>query len=78
MTTLSCTLHGALDLRLTPTEPRALGPHDVRLRLERGADGSYRAALPPLPAGRWRAVVDDPRGEWRVVQEDLPAAKGVL
>ena len=45
--------------------------NDLRLRLERGADGTYRAALPPLAAGRWRAVVDDPRGEWRVVQEDL-------
>jgi hypothetical protein len=59
--------------------------YDVRLRLERGADGSYRAALPPLAAGRWRAVVDDPRGEWRVVQDglhaaqgDLPATKGAL
>jgi hypothetical protein len=45
--------------------------NDLRLRLARGADGAYRAALPPLAAGRWRAVVDDPRGEWRVVQEDL-------
>lgn len=45
--------------------------NDVRLRLERAADGSYQAALPPLAAGHWRAVVDDPRGEWRVVQEIL-------
>jgi hypothetical protein len=45
--------------------------NDLRLRLARGADGAYRAALPPLAAGRWRAVVDDARGEWRVVQEDL-------
>ncbi|HEY6966612.1 MAG TPA: FixH family protein [Burkholderiales bacterium] len=45
--------------------------NDLRLRLERGADGAYRGALPPLAAGRWRAVVDDPRGEWRVVQEGL-------
>src|SRR6185295_1421762 len=37
--------------------------NDVRLRLERGADGGYQAALPPLAAGHWRAVVDDPRGE---------------
>ena len=43
--------------------------NDVRLRLERAADGSYQAALRPLAAGHWRAVVDDPRGEWRVVQE---------
>ena len=45
--------------------------NDIRLRLERAADGAYRAALPALAAGRWRAVVDDPRGEWRIVQEDL-------
>ena len=51
--------------------------NDVRLRLERAADGGYRAALPPLAAGHWRAVVDDPRGEWRVVQEGLPPAQGV-
>jgi len=43
--------------------------NDVRLRIERRADGSYRTALPPLAAGHWRAVIDDPRGEWRVVQE---------
>jgi hypothetical protein len=45
--------------------------NDVRLRLERAADGAYRTALPPLAAGHWRAIVDDPRGEWRVVQENL-------
>jgi hypothetical protein len=45
--------------------------NDVRLRLERAADGSYRAALPPLAAGHWRAIVDDPLGEWRIVQENL-------
>lgn len=45
--------------------------NDVRLRLERAADGIYRAALPALAAGRWRAVVDDPRGEWRIVQEGV-------
>ena len=45
--------------------------NDVRLRLERAPDGSYEAALPPLAAGHWRAVIDDPRGEWRVVQEKL-------
>ncbi len=44
---------------------------DLQLRLARGADGAYRGALPPLPAGHWRAIVDDPRGEWRVVQEEL-------
>ena len=44
---------------------------DVRLRLERAADGAYAAPLPELAAGRWRAVIDDPRGEWRIVQENL-------
>lgn len=45
--------------------------NDVRLRLERAADGSYGAALPPLPAGHWRLILEDPRGEWRVVREGL-------
>ena len=42
---------------------------DVRLRLERGLDGGYAAALAPLAPGHWRAVIDDPRGEWRIVRE---------
>jgi len=76
-----------ISVRLSGAAPEALflqlahatrAGYDLRLRLVRDADGSYRAALPPLPAGRWRAVVDDPRGEWRVVQEDLPATKGAL
>ena len=29
------------------------------------------AELPPLPAGRWRVALEDPRREWRVVQEGL-------
>jgi len=71
---------GRIAVRLAGAAPEALvvrlahatrAGHDLRLRLERGADGAYRAALPPLPAGHWRAVVDDPRGEWRVVQEVL-------
>jgi hypothetical protein len=45
--------------------------NDVRMRVLRAPDGSYRAALPRLAAGHWRAVVDDPRGEWRVVQEGI-------
>ena len=65
-------------VRLSGAEPPALflglvhatrGGYDVKLRLERAADGIYQSALPPLAAGHWRAVIDDPRGEWRVVQE---------
>ena len=71
---------GQVRVRLRGAEPPALflnlahatrAGFDVRLRLERAADGSYQAALPPLATGHWRAVVDDPRGEWRVVQEGL-------
>ena len=69
-----------ISVRLSGAAPEVLLLHlahatragnDLSLRLERSADGAYRAALPPLAAGRWRAVVDDPRGEWRVVQEVL-------
>jgi hypothetical protein len=44
---------------------------DVRLRLERGPDGGYAAPLPAMAPGHWRAVIDDPRGEWRIVQDFL-------
>lgn len=44
---------------------------DQRLRLARAAPGVYEAELPPLAAGRWRVVIEDPRREWRVVQEGL-------
>ncbi len=69
---------GQVRVRLRGTEPPALflslvhatrAGYDVRLRLERSADGSYGARLPALAAGHWRAVIDDPRGEWRIVQE---------
>jgi uncharacterized protein len=43
--------------------------HDQRLRLERAADGSYEADLGPLPPGRWRIAIEDPRGEWRILKE---------
>jgi len=71
---------GAVRVQLRGAEPPVLflnlvhatrAGNDVRLRIERGADGGYQAALPPLAPGHWRAVVDDPRGEWRVVQEGL-------
>jgi hypothetical protein len=69
---------GRVRVRLRGAEPPVLflsmvhatrAGYDVRLRLERAADGAYAAALPPLAAGHWRAVLDDPRGEWRIVQE---------
>ncbi|MBI4124014.1 MAG: FixH family protein [Betaproteobacteria bacterium] len=43
--------------------------HDLRLRLAPAGAGLYQAELPPLPAGRWRIVVEDPRSSWRIVQE---------
>ena len=52
---LACTLHGALDLRLTPREPRTLGPHDVRLRL--GAGGICGSDLHYYQHGRVGAFV---------------------
>jgi hypothetical protein len=45
--------------------------HDQRLRLARVAPGVYEAGLPLLLPGRWRMVIEDPRGEWRIVQEGL-------
>ena len=56
-------------------EPDALFVHlahatragnDFRLRLAPPAAGLYEAELPPLPAGRWRLSIEDPRREWRV------------
>ena len=43
--------------------------HDVRLRLVPNALGEYAAQLPPLPAGRWSAAIEDARGTWRIVKE---------
>ena len=52
---LACTLHGALDLRLTPVAPRALGPHDVMLKL--GAGGICGSDLHYYQHGRVGAFV---------------------
>jgi hypothetical protein len=69
---------GQVRVRLRGAEPPVLflnlvhatrAGNDVRLRLERAADGGYAAPLPPLAAGNWRAIIDDPRGEWRIVRE---------
>jgi len=45
--------------------------HDQRLRLARVAPGTYECELAPLPAGRWRLILEDPRGQWRIVKEGL-------
>ena len=45
--------------------------HDQRLRLARVAAGVYEAEMPALPAGRWRLILEDPRGQWRIVKERL-------
>jgi len=51
--------------------------HDQRLRLPRVAPGIYETGLPELPAGRWRIVLEDPRGEWRLTPTlTLPLARG--
>jgi len=41
----------------------------MRLRLAPAAKGVYQAELPPLPAGRWRIVIEDPRSTWRIAKE---------
>lgn len=44
--------------------------HDQRLRLTPAKEaGTYEAELPPLPPGRWRIAIEDPRSTWRVVKE---------
>jgi len=44
---------------------------DVRLRLARGADGSYEATLPALAPGRRRVILEDGAGSWRIVRDSL-------
>jgi hypothetical protein len=78
---LSAAIHlepGAIRVELQGAAPEALfvhlahatrAGHDVRLRLARLADGTYGTSLASLPAGRWRAAIEDPRGTWRIVKE---------
>jgi hypothetical protein len=65
-------------VRLSGAAPEALfvhvahatrAGHDQRLRLAPAGAGAYEAALPPLAAGRWRIVIEDPRGTWRITKE---------
>ena len=44
---------------------------DQKLRLARVAPGVYEAQLLPLPPGRWRLLLEDPRREWKILQEGL-------
>jgi hypothetical protein len=43
--------------------------HDQRLRLAPAGGGAYAAGLEPLPPGRWRIGIEDPRATWRIVKE---------
>lgn len=69
---------GSIEVLLEGDKPQALFAHlahatragnDLRLRLAPAAAGTYAAALPPLPPGRWRIVIEDPRGTWRIAKE---------
>jgi len=69
---------GKLQVVLKGEKPEALfahlahatrAGHDMRLRLAPAGAGVYEAALPPLPAGRWRIVIEDPRSTWRIAKE---------
>jgi uncharacterized protein len=69
-----------LRVKLSGAAPEALFVHlvhatragyDQRLRLAPAGEGAYEAALPPLPAGRWRIAIEDPRASWRIVKEGL-------
>jgi L-idonate 5-dehydrogenase len=79
MTNQACTIHGALDLRLTPREPRPatqLGTHEVRLRLgaggicgsdlhyyQHGRVGAFVIREPLVPGHEASGVVDAVGGE---------------
>lgn len=69
---------GRLKVLLRGAAPEALFVHlahstragyDVRLRLVPVQEGGYAAALPPMPQGRWRIAIEDPRGSWRILKE---------
>jgi len=72
---------GMLRVRLRgATDPEALfarlvhatrAGHDQRVRLARVGPQSYEAPLPELLAGRWSLILEDARGEWRIVKEVL-------
>lgn len=43
--------------------------HDRMVTLERGADGEYRAAIAPLPAGHWYVEISPADREWRLTSD---------
>jgi hypothetical protein len=70
---------GRISVRLQGAQPEALFVHlvhrtragfDQRLRLAPAA-GRYEAEVEPLARGAWRAFIEDPRGDWRIVKEAL-------
>src|SRR5262245_25842664 len=72
------TAGGILRVRLKGAAPDALDAcfvhptrvgQDRRLRLARVAPGIYEGALPKLATGRWRLILEDPRGVWRIEKE---------
>ena len=67
-----------IKVRLDGQKPEALFVHlahatragyDVRVRLAPQPSGDYEGDVGPLPRGRWRLVIEDPRGTWRIAQE---------
>ena len=75
---------GRIRVRLSGARPEALfvrlahatrAGNDLRLRLAPAGDGVYEAALPALPPGHWRLILEDPRGEWRIVKDGLHGAQ---
>jgi hypothetical protein len=77
---------GALTVRLALDEaqaPRALvailshatrAEYDRMLTLERGADGTYSAALPTLNRGHWYVELSPPNRAWRLTGEFVDRA----
>lgn len=68
---------GRIRVQLEGAAPPALFVHlahrtragfDQRLRLAPAA-GAYEAEMAPLAPGGWRAYIEDPKGEWRIVKE---------
>jgi len=42
---------------------------DRMVYLQRVAPGDYRAACPPIPAGRWRIALEDSAGTWAIREQ---------